>query len=263
MGEFTGRTGNNGHLSTIGMMAGGSGYIIGKNALTRLASHTIVEETFALTHPISDPSSSSTSSSLSSTTFSFAKSTRENRPSHRNRNHDVSIPMQVDTSTAWSDTYRSSDQITYLSVSKEARKLASMSVTASKSHSACHGSPDTASTSSTSSSTLTSSSTPITSHSWIDYVSAICFQSDSALATTSHPAPAFLQLPTSSSVSSTSSMSSTSSSSSTSSTSSVSSVPAPAVERVVARGERRVQLKSRLIDACVLMMASEHTCLHR
>ena len=259
MGEFTGRTGNNGHLSTIGMMAGGSGYIIGKNALTRLASHTIVEETFALTHPISDPSSSSTSSSLSSTTFSFAKSTRENRPSHRNRNHDVSIPMQVDTSTAWSDTYRSSDQITYLSVSKEARKLASMSVTAGKSHSACHGPAETTSTSSS----KTSSSTPITSHSWIDYVSAICFQSDSALATTSHPAPAFLQLPTSSSVSSTSSMSSTSSSSSTSSTSSVSSVPAPAVERVVARGERRVQLKSRLIDACVLMMASEHTCLHR
>lgn len=42
LGEAMGRTGTNGHLSTVGMFVGGSGYIIGQKILQRLVSREVV-----------------------------------------------------------------------------------------------------------------------------------------------------------------------------------------------------------------------------
>jgi hypothetical protein len=119
LGEFVGRSGDKGHLSKLGMMAGGSGYILGKALLNRLAAKEVIE---SLAPVIVSNQVAVTSNELivpistSSTTTSTST---------------------LVTSEGWQDLYRSVDHINYLSLAKELKKL-SVTVTASSEKDSSH-----------------------------------------------------------------------------------------------------------------------------
>lgn len=90
LGEFVGRSGDNGHLSRLGMMAGGSGYILGKALLDRLVARELIESV---------------------------------TPEGVISGSDQIKVSSSKTPVAWQDLFRSSEQISYLTIVKETKKL--------------------------------------------------------------------------------------------------------------------------------------------
>lgn len=120
LGEFVGKIGNNGHLSKIGMMAGGSGYILGKAVLDRLVAAELIESITSVSQEQYDQRFH-----FDSSTTSSSNSSRSN--SYSDINGQIETLAISSAVEGWNDIYRSVDHINYLSIAKEFKKLSSLS----------------------------------------------------------------------------------------------------------------------------------------